>query len=93
MADQAALRAIVSGLVQGVMFRAFVSRHASVLGISGFTRNLPDGTVEVIAEGNRRDLETLVEKLKQGPPHAIVENVAVVWSDYTGKHAGFTIRY
>jgi len=93
MADQAALWAVVSGRVQGVMFRAFVTRHAAALGLAGFTRNLPDGTVEVVAEGSRQDLEALVEKLKQGPPHAVVEKVATGWSDYTGKHAGFVVRY
>ncbi len=93
MADRAALRAVVSGRVQGVMFRAFVTRHAAALSVTGYTRNLPDGTVEVVAEGSRQDLGTLVEKLKQGPPHAFVEKVDTVWSDYTGRYLGFDIRY
>jgi acylphosphatase len=93
MTDRAALRAIVSGRVQGVMFRAFVTRRAAALDVTGYTRNLADGTVEVVAEGRRQDLEALVEKLRQGPPYAVVEKVATVWSDYTGKHASFVVRY
>ncbi len=93
MGDRAALRSVVSGRVQGVMFRAFAVRQANSLGLSGFTRNLPDGTVEVVAEGERAQLESLVDRLKEGPPFAIVEKVETAWSAPTGKYAGFDIRY
>ena len=70
-------RFLVSGHVQGVGFRWFVARHARALGLSGYARNLPDGRVEVVAEG-RDDaaLGQLEERLRAGPAHARVEAVA-----------------
>ncbi len=93
-ADLRSLRALVYGRVQGVFFRAFVSRRASELGVTGYVRNLPDGErIEVYAEGERAKLERLVEHLKTGPPASRVERVETYWSEYTGSHRGFTIRY
>jgi acylphosphatase len=70
-------RFLVSGHVQGVGFRWFVARHARALGLSGYARNLPDGRVEVVAEGSDRTaLERLEERLRAGPAHAQVEAVA-----------------
>ena len=66
---------IVAGRVQGVGFRYFVARSARGLGLSGYVRNLPDGTVEVAASGNRASLDALAALLEKGPPGAIVESV------------------
>jgi len=93
MADLASVQAIVYGYVQGVFFRAFVSRRAKELGLTGYVRNLPGGTVEVNAEGERRQLERLIGYLKVGPPGARVEKVVTNWSEYTGSYSGFNIRY
>jgi len=93
MADLASVQAIVYGYVQGVFFRAFVSRRAKELGLSGYVRNLPGGTVEVNAEGERKQLERLIGYLKVGPPGAKVEKVTTNWSEYTGNYSGFGIRY
>ena len=93
MADTAGLRAIVSGRVQGVFFRDFTRRHADGLGITGYVRNLPDGSVEVIAEGDRLQLATLLGWLKIGSPRSRVEKVEAAWSDPSGTHVGFKIRY
>lgn len=87
------LRAVISGRVQLVMFRDFVQRKASKLKLVGAVRNLPDGTVEVIAEGENTELEVLVESLKQGPLLARVDGVAVEWREPTGTFEGFSIRY
>ena len=89
----ASLQATVYGYVHGVFFRAFVSRRASELGLTGYVRNLPDGTVEVNAEGDRNRLEKLIGYLKVGPPGARVEKVVTNWSEYTGSYSGFSIRY
>ncbi|MFH1381407.1 MAG: acylphosphatase, partial [Chloroflexota bacterium] len=87
MADLASVRIIVYGRVQGVFFRAFVSRHATEIGLDGHVRNLPDGnTVEVHAEGERAKLEKLIEHLKVGPPGARVEKAVTSWSEYTGSY-------
>ena len=94
MADLASVRVVVYGSVQGVFFRAFVSRQAIKLGLSGYTRNLPDGeAVEVQAEGEREQLKKLIGYLEVGPPAARVEKVVTNWSRHTGNYSGFSIRY
>ncbi len=94
MADLASVQATVYGYVQGVFFRAFVSRRAAELGLTGYVRNLPGGeAVEVQAEGERNKLEKLVDHLKIGPPAARVEKVVTNWLEYTGDYSRFSIRY
>ena len=91
--DLASLEATVHGHVQGVFFRDFVSMYARELGLSGYVRNLPDGSVEVRAEGERPQLEKLVGHIKVGPPHARVREVVARWSAYTGNYSGFRVSY
>jgi acylphosphatase len=87
------LRALVRGRVQGVGFRAFVVWQARELSLSGFTRNLSDGTtVEVVAEGPRASLETLLAALREGPSLSYVKAVDVTWGEATGSFAGFGVR-
>jgi len=94
MTDLASVRAIVYGRVQGVYFRAFTSRQARELGLTGYVRNLPGWkAVEVQAEGERNKLERLIDHLKVGPPGAKVEKVVPDWSEYTGNYSNFSIRY
>ncbi len=92
MADLASFQATVCGRVQGVYFRAFVAGLSVELGLAGFVRNLPDGAVEIRAEGERQKLEKLAGYLKVGPPAARVEKVETSWSDYTGNYSGFIVR-
>jgi len=91
--DLISVKAVVSGYVQGVFFRAFVSRWAEELGLSGYVRNLPDGAVEVVAEGERKELEKLISHLKAGPPAARVEKIVTSWAAYSGSYSGFSVRY
>ena len=94
MTDLASVQAVVYGRVQGVFFRAFTCRQARELRLTGYVRNLPDGeAVEVQAEGERGQLERLIEYLKVGPPGAKVEKIITNWSEYTGNYPGFNIRY
>ena len=94
MPDLVSVRAIVYGRVQGVFFRAFVSRQATRLDLNGYVRNLPDGrAVEVKAEGERKQLEELIEYLKVGPPEAKVKKVTTEWSEYTGSFSYFNKKY
>ena len=87
------LRALVRGRVQGVGFRAFVVWRARELALDGFARNLSDGTtVEVIAEGPRASLETLLTSLKEGPPMSYVKSVDVTWGAATSAYDGFGVR-
>jgi acylphosphatase len=91
--DLVSLQAIVHGYVQGVFFRAFVSQWASELDLTGYVRNLPSGAVEVVAEGEKKQLEKLISQLKVGPPSAKVEKVVANWSEYSGSYSGFSVRY
>ena len=94
MSDLASVRVIVFGYVQGVFFRDFTSRRARELGLTGYVRNLRDvEAVEVNAEGERKQLEKLVDYLKMGPPAAKVSKVVINWSEYAGSYSGFSIRY
>jgi acylphosphatase len=79
--------------VQGVFFRDFTSTEATFLGLAGWVKNLFDGRVEVLAEGEKEDLEKLLTKLKQGPPGARVKNVEVIWEDYLGEFHEFRITW
>ncbi len=94
MADLTSVRVVVYGYVQGIFFRAFASRQATKLGLSGYVRNLPTGeAVEVQAEGERKQLEKLIGSLEVGPPTARVEKMVTSWSKYSGGYSGFSIRY
>ena len=93
MKDMASFTATIQGRVQGVFFRAFTQRHARQLGISGYVYNLPDGSVEVRAEGERSQLELLTGYLRIGPPMSGVTEVDINWSEYTGEYTGFHITY
>ena len=87
------VRAVVYGLVQGVGFRYFVLRAARTTGLTGFVKNLPGGSVEVVAEGPRGQLESLVRELENGPRRGLVRGVDVVWSEATGEFRDFDVRF
>jgi acylphosphatase len=87
------LHAVVSGRVQMVMFRDFVTRKARRLGIAGWVRNISDGTVEIVAQGERSALERLLTKVHRGP---LLARVDAVQAEYRapGEALGeFQIRY
>ncbi|MBI4267585.1 MAG: acylphosphatase [Chloroflexi bacterium] len=90
----ASLHAVVYGHVQGVFFRAFTSRQAASLGLTGYVRNLrTKRVVEVYAEGEKEKLEKLLDQIKIGPQGARVERVDIDWPEYTGNYSVFSIRY
>jgi len=86
-----AYRYVVQGRVQGVGYRYFVLRQADALGISGFARNRPDGSVEVVAEGDEATLADFEAHLRQGPAFAEVSGVLREATAERGQ-AGFHIR-
>jgi acylphosphatase len=90
---KARARILVSGRVQGVFFRDHTRRWASSLGLTGWVRNLRDGRVEVLAEGEKDSIEGLVSRLRLGPPLANVEAVAVAWEEYSGEFPDFRVGW
>ncbi len=87
-----ARRFIISGRVQRIGFRAFVYDHAVHEGIAGHARNLPDGSVEVVAEGEHEAMVRFERALRQGPPGARVDNVDVEELAPTRPGSAFFIR-
>jgi acylphosphatase len=86
-----AYRYVVRGRVQGVGYRYFVLRQADAVGVSGFARNLPDGAVEVLAEGTDAALADFEARLREGPAFAEVASVEREASPERGS-SGFHIR-
>jgi acylphosphatase len=83
----------IHGFVQGVGFRFFVERNANRLGITGWVRNLLDGSVEVLAEGEEEALTELIELCKKGPIGAVVEDVKIRFEEFKGEFEEFFVRY
>ena len=86
------LHAIVHGRVQGVSFRYFVTNSAGRLELNGWVRNRFGGTVEVLAEGKRENLENLLLILHQGPRASNVTKVEHEWQEMTGEFKRFRVR-
>lgn len=86
------LHAIVRGHVQGVSFRYETLRKAFEIGVTGWVRNRPDGSVEVTAEGERAQLQRLLDFLHRGPPAARVSDVQTEWSTAVGNFERFEIH-
>lgn len=82
----------VRGVVQGVGFRWFVLHHARQLGVRGYVRNCPDGSVEAVVEGEQAAVERLLELMRVGPPPARVQALEVYWETPTGEFSDFDIR-
>ncbi|MEP0825598.1 MAG: acylphosphatase [Nitrososphaera sp.] len=95
MSDSKKTRAhiLVSGTVQGVYFRQNTKEVATKHNVTGWVRNLPDGRVEAILEGNEPDVNKVIEWCHVGPPKAKVDNVSVKFDNYTGEFADFVISY
>jgi acylphosphatase len=86
-------RVYVSGRVQGVFFRSETEDLARSLGLTGWVRNLRDGRVEAVFEGEREDVEKAVSFCRRGPPGAYVGGCDVKWEDWKGEFQAFRIRY
>jgi acylphosphatase len=82
---------MISGIVQGVFFRREIVDLARRLGLTGWTRNLPDGRVEILAEGERDKIVELIKFSHVGPALARVKTVEVQWSDYQAEFRNFRI--
>ena len=83
----------ISGRVQGVWFRAYTKEEAERLGVKGWVRNLPDGRVEAVFEGDENKVEEMVRWCHVGSPQAKVTKVEVIEEPYQGEFQKFEIRY
>ena len=90
---RARVRVLVSGRVHGVAFRYFVQKWASALDVTGWVRNLADGRVEVLAEGDGERVDTLLDRLSEGPRLARVERLDVGREEPTGEFEDFRIVF
>jgi len=83
----------VKGMVQMVGYRYFTHHHAIRLGLKGYVKNLYNGDVEVVVEGDRSVIEELITILKVGPRSARVTDISIKWEKYTGKYKSFNITF
>ena len=93
MADRARVYARVHGVVQGVGFRHFTRELAESFGIEGYVRNVPDGTVEVVAEGDTQVLKAFLDEVRIGPRFGSVSRIDAEWSEARGDLKGFTYAF
>ena len=83
----------VSGLVQGVFYRQSTKEKAEELGLTGWVRNLPDGRVEIVAEGEEKKIKELIDWAKKGPISAEVRDLEADFEEYKNQFSEFKIRY
>lgn len=83
----------VSGLVQGVCYRAFAEKEANSYALTGWVRNLFDSRVEAVVEGEKGLIIDFIKELRIGPPSADVTGVAVEWQEYTGEFKDFRMKF
>ena len=83
----------VSGMVQGVFFRSETQDEASRRGVTGWVRNLRDGRVEAVFEGEKEKVDQLIEFCRRGPRGARVTRIDVSWEDYKGEFQDFNVRF
>jgi acylphosphatase len=83
----------VKGIVQGVGFRYFAIRKAREVGVTGWVKNSPDGGVEIVAEGEKWQLEEFTEIVKIGPSHSTITAVEIKEEEYKNEFKGFEVRF
>ena len=88
-----AVHMVVRGMVQGVGFRFFVRQLASRLEVTGWVKNLPDGAVEICAEGEEPTLASFIERVKEGPRFGRVADVEMERIEPSRSRSGFTIEF
>ncbi len=88
-----AAKITISGEVQGVSYRYFAKRSAEKLGVNGYVKNLANGDVEAFVEGEKDEIESFIESLREGPSSSQVENINVEWLETSGMFKDFRIEY
>jgi len=93
MTEKVRFHIFISGRVQGVFFRENTKTKAEKLGIVGWVRNLADGRVEAILEGEKEKIDELIDWAKQGPTFAKVDNLEILTEEYQGEFQNFEVKY
>jgi acylphosphatase len=87
------VKVIVKGIVQGVNFRYYAQRQAAKFNVSGWVKNLPDGSVAAVFEGDEQDVETMVQWCRRGPPSAHVTELIAQPEEYRGEFSSFSVKF
>ena len=93
MENEARAHVIISGRVQGVCFRMETQRAAKRIGVSGWVKNRFDGTVEAVFEGDKKQVDQIIEWCRKGPSLSVVSNLEIAWESFTGEFKNFDITY
>ena len=93
MKEKVRVKVTVKGFVQGVGYRYFAVREANNIGLRGYVRNLHNGNVEAVAEGEKDEIDNFIMRLQKGPSFSNVSEVEVEWEDYKGEFNKFDIRF
>ncbi|KPK86579.1 MAG: acylphosphatase [Deltaproteobacteria bacterium SM23_61] len=87
------VKVIVKGIVQGVNFRYYAQRQAAKFNITGWVKNLPDGSVAAVFEGDEQDVEAMVQWCRRGPPSAHVTELIAQPEEYQGEFSSFSVKF
>jgi acylphosphatase len=90
---KARARVLVSGRVQGVYYRSYTREMAESLGLTGWVRNVRDGRVEAVFEGEEKEIRKMIDWCWTGSPSSKVTEVNVVWEEPSGESKGFSVTY
>jgi len=82
----------ITGRVQGVFFRASTQEEAQRHGLTGWAKNLHDGRVEAVFEGEEKNVTSMIAWCQNGPPHAVVKDISVTVEEYQGEYVDFEVR-
>jgi len=91
--DKIRAHVVISGMVQGVFFRSHAVHQATSLGLTGWVKNLDDGSVEAVFEGDKSQVEKMIKWCHKGPSMAIVEKADIKYEDYRGEFRSFNVSY
>lgn len=86
-------RVFIEGRVQGVFFRSCTQEEAQKHKLTGWVKNLYDGRVEAIFEGEEKDVQSMIKWCHSGPPHAVVTDVSVEIEECWGEYSDFSVRF
>ena len=82
---------LISGKVQGVYYRAYAKTNAEKVRVTGYVKNMPDGRVEVVAEGDEFDVLSFIQFIRSGPPGSVIDGFDVEWLPDRGEFKDFEI--